>query len=311
VLELSYLEEEPAYGPETQALVAAGARLAELILEREKIVSQREEARTTSLALQETARQMDAFLGMATHELKTPLTAILLALQVNRRRLEHLQLRPEEFTVSVGEQLDVIVAEQVKLESQAKRLDRLVNDLVDLSRVQAGKLQMHPEPTDLTAMVQRAVQEQQQATPERTIQLRQTQLEQPVWVQADADRVQQATLNYLTNALKYSPADQPVEVGVDIEGPRVRVWVRDHGPGLTEAAQKRLWQRYYRVPGIEVQSGTGVGLGLGLMIVRQIVELHGGEVGVQSAPGQGSTFWFTLPLAETSATGTTGSSWSR
>jgi signal transduction histidine kinase len=263
---------------------------------RERIVAQREEARATTVALQETARQMDAFLGMATHELKTPLTAILLALQLNRRRLEGLRRRSRDLSGGVDEQLDATVAEQVKVESQAKKLDRLVNDLLDLSRLQAGKLQIHPERTDLTAIVQRAIREQRQATPNRTIQLHLSQLDRPVWVQADADRIQQVILNYLTNALKYSPSDQPVEVGLDIEGLRTRVWVRDHGPGLPEAEQKRLWQRYYRAPGIEVLSGTGVGLGLGLTIVQQIVELHGGEVGIQSAPGRGSTFWFTLPL---------------
>jgi PAS domain S-box-containing protein len=302
LLGLHYLQEEAPYGLETQALVGASARLAELILDRERIVAQREEARAATLALQETARQMDAFLGMAIHELKTPLTAMLLALQLNRRRLEGLRRRSRDLSGGVSEHLDAIVAEQVKVESQAKKLDRLVNDLLDLSRLQAGKLQIHPERTDLNAIVQRAVQEQQQATPHRTIQLHLSHLDQPVWVHADADRIQQVILNYLTNALKYSPSDQPVEVGLDVEGPRARVWVRDHGPGLPEVEQKRLWQRYYRAPGIEEQSSTGVGLGLGLTIVQQIVELHGGEVGVQSAPGRGSTFWFTLPLAETRAT---------
>ena len=302
LLRLSSRQDEAPFGPETQTLVSASARLAELILERERIVTQREEARAATLALQETARQMDAFLGMATHELKTPLTAILLALQLNRRRLERLQRRAGDLSGGVGEQLDAVVAEQVKLESQAKKLDRLVNDILDLSRLQVGKLQIHPERTDLSGIVQRAVQEQRQATSTRTIQLRLSQLDQPVWMHADADRIQQVIANYLTNALKYSPSDQPVEVGLDTEGPWARVWVRDHGPGLPEAEQKRLWQRYYRVPGVEVQSGTGVGLGLGLTIVQQIVELHSGQVGVESAPGRGSTFWFTLPLAETSAT---------
>jgi PAS domain S-box-containing protein len=302
LLGLSYLQEEAAYGPETQALVRAGARLAELLLEHARIVAQREEAQATTLALQETTRQMDAFLGMATHELKTPLTAILLALQLNRRRLEGLRRRSRDLSGGVAEQLDTVVDEQIKVESQAKRLDRLVNDLLDLSRLQAGKLQIHPERIDLAAIVQRAVQQQQQVAPDRAIQLRLSQPEQPVWVYADADRLEQVLLNYLTNALKYSPPDQPVEVGCDIEGSRARVWVRDRGPGLPEAEQKRLWQQYYRVPGIEVQSGTGVGLGLGLMIVKQIVQLHGGEVGLTSAPGRGSTFWFTLPLAETGGT---------
>src|SRR5262249_55814562 len=106
-------------------------------------------------------------------------------------------------------------------------------------------------------------------------------------------------LNYLTNALKYSPADRPVDLGLEVEEPMARVWVRDEGPGLPQADQERIWQRYHRVPGIEVQSGTGIGLGLGLTIVRQIVELHSGEVGVESAPRRGSTFWFTIPLAGT------------
>jgi len=75
------------------------------------------------------------------------------------------------------------------------------------------------------------------------------------------------------------------------------VLVRDEGPGLSEIEQQRIWERFYRAKGIEVQSGTGIGLGLGLHICKTIIEYHQGQVGVQSVPGQGSTFWFTLPLA--------------
>ncbi|MBF6591015.1 MAG: ATP-binding protein, partial [Ktedonobacterales bacterium] len=118
----------------------------------------------------------------------------------------------------------------------------------------------------------------------------------PVPVVVDADRIGQVVTNYLTNALKYSDADRPVSVSLERVGPLARVRVRDEGPGLSAEQCARLWERGYRAPGIEVRSGTGVGLGLGLYISRAIIERHGGQVGVESAPGHGSTFWLTLPL---------------
>jgi signal transduction histidine kinase len=121
-------------------------------------------------------------------------------------------------------------------------------------------------------------------------------------VLADADRIGQVLANFITNALKYSPDNQPVDVYVRCRRGRVRVAVRDHGPGLTSEEQAKVWEQFHRVPGIAVQGHVGTmsgSLGLGLHICKQIVELHpGGEVGVESHVGKGSTFWFTLPLAE-------------
>ncbi len=113
----------------------------------------------------------------------------------------------------------------------------------------------------------------------------------------DALRLGQVVTNYLTNALKYSAADRPVDVGLTVDGAEARVWVRDEGPGLSAKEQRHPWDRFRRVRGIEVQSGSGVGLGLGLHISWTIIELHQGQVGVESSPGAGSTFWFRLPLA--------------
>ena len=113
----------------------------------------------------------------------------------------------------------------------------------------------------------------------------------------DADRLGQVVTNYLTNALKYSPTYCPVTVGLDVDARQARVWVRDEGPGLPPEEQEAIWERFHRVKGIEVQSGSGIGLGLGLYICRTIIERHQGQVGVESEPGQGSTFWFTVPLA--------------
>src|SRR5262249_28825815 len=117
-------------------------------------------------------------------------------------------------------------------------------------------------------------------------------------VLVDADRIGQVIANYLTNAIKYAPTDRPIRVTLQLEGDHVRVSVRDEGPGLTLSEQERVWERFYRVPGIEVRSGSYVGLGLGLHICRTLIEQHNGQVGVQSRPGHGSIFWFSLPLTQ-------------
>jgi signal transduction histidine kinase len=147
------------------------------------------------------------------------------------------------------------------------------------------------------AVVHEAVAVQQDAEPERSIRL-QLPPDRSVPVYADAGRIEQVVTNYLTNALKYSPADCQIEVGLEVEPEQARVWVRDHGPGLPESEQEHIWERFHRAQGVEVQSGAGVGLGLGLFISRMIVERHHGQVGVQSTPGQGATFWFTIPLSD-------------
>jgi PAS domain S-box-containing protein len=296
LLGLTYVQEAPLYGQETHALVHATANLATTILEHGRLLREREEARASSLALQETNEQMDAFMGMVSHELKTPLTSLVLALQMTQRRLRNFvqnsSARPQDvvgYVEGVREQL-------IKPEQQTKKLDRMVDDLLDLTRLRSGHLQLNPVLTDLVEITRQAVEEQCQVARGRSIQLHAPE-DRPVQILADAVRIGQVITNYLTNALKYSPADQPVEVGVEVKGPFARVWVRDYGPGLHEGEQEHIWDRFHRVPGIEVQSGSGVGLGLGLSISRDIVTLHGGQVGVESSAGQGSCFWLALPVA--------------
>jgi signal transduction histidine kinase len=112
----------------------------------------------------------------------------------------------------------------------------------------------------------------------------------------DADRLGQVVNNYLTNALKYSLSDKPVEIAVTTDGATARVTVSDQGAGLALDEQERVWERFYRAKGVHVLSGHGIGLGLGLHICKTIVEQHGGSVGLHSTPGKGSHFWFTIPL---------------
>jgi PAS domain S-box-containing protein len=277
------------------AVIEAVARLGALVLERERLLREREEARASELALRETQTQMEVFIGIAGHELKTPLTSLKLALQLGERRLQRLvHARPDR-----AEDLAPFQQQVAQIAHQAVRLDRLVNDLLDVSRARVGRLELHLEPADLAAIVGEAVEQQRQANPTRTVTF-QFPAGRRVPITADADRIGQVVTNYLTNALKFSAEDCPVAVGLDMEAEQARVWVRDQGPGLPADEQERIWECFHRVNGIEVLSGSGVGLGLGLHICRMIIERHQGQVGVQSAPGQGSTLWFSLPLGESS-----------
>jgi signal transduction histidine kinase len=182
-----------------------------------------------------------------------------------------------------------------QVDVQIGRIERLTSDLVDVSRIQAGRLDMQLTPCDLVPIVVDAVREQSLTAPARSIDV-DVPPGAAVPVLADADRIGQVVTNYLTNALKYSADDEPVTVGLEVDGAMARVSVHDAGPGIPAAEQERIWERFYRVPGLEHRSGSGIGLGMGLYISRTIVERHHGHVGVESHPGSGSTFWFTLPL---------------
>jgi PAS domain S-box-containing protein len=283
------------YTAQEIALAGAVAKLTALVIEREHLLRQREEARANELAIREANRRMEAFLGIASHELKTPLTTIRLHLQLAERRLQRVVAQEEAPSPGVAQELARLRAQLLDTQGQWARLDRLVNDLLDVSRIQAGTLHLSLSLVDLTALVQGMVEEQRQVNPGRLVEWFPPGAE-PLLIWADAGRISQVVQNYLSNALKYSPEDAPIKVGIRREAAQVRVWVRDEGPGLTPEQQANLWQRFYRVPGVEVQTGSGVGMGLGLHICKTIIGQHQGQVGVESVAGQGSTFWFTLPL---------------
>ena len=169
------------------------------------------------------------------------------------------------------------------------------------SPVQSDRLTLHRAPCDLVEIVWEAVEEQLLAWPSRRIELQLP--EQAVVIEADRERIGQVVTNYLSNALKYAPADRPIEVSVSREAGQARVQVRDHGPGLYRDQQERIWERFYRLPGAQAEQQIGGNLGLGLYICRRVIQEHGGQTGVESTPGAGATFWFTLPVNLTGAGG--------
>lgn len=287
---------EHTYSSHEITLLQTVARLAALLLARTQLLHEHAEARANELALREANRHMEEFLSLVCHELKTPLTVMRGSLQLAERKVKRLveadAIRPDELR-----RFAPVQALLERAKSQVSIQDRLVDDLLDISRVQTQTLSLLRGPCNLVSIVQEAVEDQQQAESAQTLLLV-LPLEKEVPVYGDADRLVQVVTNYLTNALKYSPANRPVEVCLSLEGRIARVAVSDEGPGLPPNEHEQIWQRFYRVPGVEVQSGSGVGLGVGLHLCRTIIEQHGGQVGVQSHPGKGSTFWFTLPLIE-------------
>ncbi len=294
LLTIDHGKDAHTYGPEEVALASAVAKLVALVIERERLLRDRSESRAAELALRESNQRMEEFLSIASHELRTPLTTVKGYVQLAEERLA--RIAGEE---GQGDAMEVNVAAVHQMlkrtDTHIKRLTRLIDDLVDVSRVHAGKLELRMEPCDIQAIVCEVVQAQRQLHPDRTIALELAATE-PRQTVADGDRIGQVVANYLGNALKYAPPDRPITVGFAEEGLIARVWIRDEGPGLPEREQARIWDRFYRADGVGRQSGSHVGLGLGLHISRTIVERHHGRVGVESVPDQGSTFWFTLPL---------------
>jgi PAS domain S-box-containing protein len=264
------------------------------VTEQERLLHEQAEAKARELALQETARQMDAFLGIASHELKTPLTSLKGNIQLAKRQLARLK-QEGAATEEAMATLTRLEGFLDRAERQVNMQNRLINDLIDVTRIQTNQLTLKLARCDLVRIVREVVEDQRILVPTRMIRWDTSILQSEVL--ADVDRVEQVINNYLSNALKYSDAGQSVGVRLEQEETMIRVKVTDGGPGLSATQQLHIWDRFARVAGIEVKSGTGVGLGLGLYICRNLIERQGGEVGVESEVGQGSTFWFTLPLA--------------
>ena len=219
----------------------------------------------------------DEFLSIASHELRTPLAALKLALQNLRRMLGAAADAAGRKSLEAGER-------------QTGRLETLVAALLDVSRIQAGRLDLSLEEMDLSALVRETVAqfEDQLVLAGCAISVR---APAPVAGRWDRLRLGQVVVNLLSNAMKYGEG-KPIEVEVQGDGRVARLSVRDRGIGLGPEAQRRIFQRFVRA----VSSRNYGGLGLGLYIARRLAEAHGGTLAVESEPGRGSTFTLEIPV---------------
>jgi PAS domain S-box-containing protein len=242
-------------------------------------------------------QQKDVYLSMTGHELRTPLTIIKSSLQLLQRRLRNMaKLSPSEQLVG----LDTLMVKSSRdLAHSLRQIDiqaRMINDLLDISRIAIGKLEVHIQRCNLTSIAMEMIEDLRTTVPERAI-LSTVSETRDIYTLADPDRVRQVISNYVTNAIKYSSPEYSICIGLTSSDTSIRFWVEDKGPGLSKEDQKHVWDRFYQVKGSSLASDRHPGLGLGLYICQTIIQRMQGDVGVESEPGKGSTFWFTLPLA--------------
>jgi signal transduction histidine kinase len=173
----------------------------------------------------------------------------------------------------------------------SERLTRLINDILDLDKIESGKMPFDPQPVDLRQAIEEALEDNQPYAEQQGVALVLEPGAQDVQVYADPDRLQQVLANLLSNAIKFSPSGESVEARVRPAADRIRVEVADRGSGIPEEFRDRIFQKFTQADSARSKGGTG----LGLSIAKAIVERSGGYLSFESAVGRGTTFYFELP----------------
>ena len=271
----------PRIGHRTMLLNArrleiSGPQAPHILLAMEDITQRRQAEEGKQLLL----GQREEFLRIASHELRTPLTSIKAYAQVLHRR----------FTKAGDEQSAVLLA---KMETQINKLINLINELLDTTRMEGGRLPWHEEEFDFAALVQEVVEEVGRTTERHHISIEGTV---STLLSGDRERIGQVLTNLLSNAMKYSPQATSIVVTLAANEDAITVGVQDFGIGISLEQQTHLFERFFRVS--DSAHATFPGLGLGLYISAEIVKRQGGRMWVESRGDTGSTFFFTVPRVQ-------------
>jgi signal transduction histidine kinase len=270
--------DEREFTPEDQAYMLTLAGQCAQALERARLYEAERQARS---AAEQALQLRDIFFSVAAHELKTPLTSLIGHAQLLQRRAY------QEANLSERDQRSVDV-----ICGQASRLSQMVSALLDITRIEQGRLSIAPAPLNLVLLARRVVDEMRPTLDLHTLEY--SDEGEPLIVIGDALRLEQVLQNLIGNAVKYSPSGGPIHVHLMRREDMAAVAVRDLGIGVPQAALSQLFQRFYRADKVDERQITG--MGIGLYVVKEIITLHGGTVAVESTEGQGSTFTFYVPM---------------
>jgi len=245
--------------------------------ERKRVETEMRHHQVMQQAAEELIVKKDEFMSIASHELKTPITSLKASLQVVERMVDK------------NEVLEPVIPFVQKASKQVNKLTEIIHDLLDVTRMQAGKLELAKTDFNLTEVIKECADQCQSEDNRHKIQI---DADPVLIVHADRNRLDQVINNFLTNAIKYSPEGELVSIKAEkLENGAVKVHVTDYGIGIPDDKLENIFDRFYRV---ENTSKNYSGIGLGLYISSEIIKRHNGQIGVNSTLGEGSTFWFTV-----------------
>jgi signal transduction histidine kinase len=264
-----------------EELQRLNAELARSNQERQVLLERERAARADAEAAVQLREQ---FLAIASHELKTPLTALIGYSQT-------FQLRAQR----AGNLSERDIQSLERILTQADRLHRMINALLDVSRIEQGRLRLEGRMLDMNALARHTVAAIQTMNSQQRFEVQSP--DAPLWIAGDPLRLEQVLYNLLGNAMKYSPHGGAIRISITAHEDTVDVAVQDEGIGIPAQDLPHLFERFYRASNVSVDNISGVGIGL--YVVHEIVALHGGIVTVESQEGRGSTFTICLPRATT------------
>lgn len=223
--------------------------------------------------------QKDEFISTVSHELKTPVTSIKAYAQLLHRSL------------AAGQNPDIQKRFLERMNIQIVQFESLIKDLLDISRIEAGKFNLNEDEFDIGEMLKELISDLQIITNSHTLTITENY---PVTIKADKNRIMQVITNLVTNAVKYSPENDTIQICSRLNGNSLIFSVTDFGIGIAEHQKQFLFERFHQIE--RSNTGTGFNLGLGLYISKEIISRAGGEIWIESEVGEGSTFYFSLPL---------------